>query len=564
MKIRNILTIVLLTFSDCLLAISIGDSSVNVSNTFGTKVEPLSSGIYNISWNKQTYYNLDRLCRIWGVVKYFHPAVAKGEFDMDQELLNVMPKVVSSGKDCNAVLTEWVRHFGGMTSSSLLYILGEIKSTERVFPSYYITCDGFIGNPVFNNEKIYLCMDPKDDGIRMLALFRYWNMINYFYPYKHLLKDWDGVLHRYLPIFAKAKTRHDYQGAIMRICSEIKDSHGVVIDNKEAIEKNTYNMPIYTYFGSRSASPSLVFISDTLVVKDINPLVEEKTDSKVRSYPLRRGDIILRIDGRRVDDIIAERMPYMSASNYEVGLRDMSVTMLCTNDSIIKVKYQRGKRRNTVILPTYNFKDINPFAIYSKKDTCFKMIGDIAYINPGTWKNSYLTQIWPQLKCSKGLIIDLREYPSDYIVYTLGSKLYPEAVQFVKIRMMDIEHPGKYIDAKSMNIKGDSDYYRGNIVILNNEDSKSQSEFTTMALRKAPHAIVMGTHTAGADGNVSEIFLPGGIATYISGIEVLYPDGSQTQQIGLQPDIEVKPTVESVAKGEDYLLQQAINYLCNK
>jgi len=42
-------------------------------------------------------------------------------------------------------------------------------------------------------------------------------------------------------------------------------------------------------------------------------------------------------------------------------------------------------------------------------------------------------------------------------------------------------------------------------VILVDERTQSQAEYTTMALRTAPGAIVMGSQTAGADGNVSLI-----------------------------------------------------------
>ena len=77
-----------------------------------------------------------------------------------------------------------------------------------------------------------------------------------------------------------------------------------------------------------------------------------------------------------------------------------------------------------------------------------------------------------------------------------------------------------------------------------------------MALRVAPGATVIGSTTAGADGNVSEIILPGGIRTMISGIGVYYPDGKETQRVGIIPDIVVKPTRE-LLQGRDELLEKA-------
>jgi C-terminal processing protease CtpA/Prc len=82
-----------------------------------------------------------------------------------------------------------------------------------------------------------------------------------------------------------------------------------------------------------------------------------------------------------------------------------------------------------------------------------------------------------------------------------------------------------------------------------------------MAYRTAPNATVIGSTTAGADGNVSSIRLPGGISTMISGIGVYYPDGRETQRIGIVPDIEVKPTIEGIKNGKDEVLEKAIEFI---
>jgi C-terminal processing protease CtpA/Prc len=72
-----------------------------------------------------------------------------------------------------------------------------------------------------------------------------------------------------------------------------------------------------------------------------------------------------------------------------------------------------------------------------------------------------------------------------------------------------------------------------------------------LPFRADPGAIVIGSTTAGADGNVSPIPLPGGLRTLISGIGVFYPDKTPTQQVGIIPNIEVKPTIEGIRAGRD-------------
>jgi len=79
-----------------------------------------------------------------------------------------------------------------------------------------------------------------------------------------------------------------------------------------------------------------------------------------------------------------------------------------------------------------------------------------------------------------------------------------------------------------------------------------------MAFRARPGAVVVGSTTAGADGNVSAIPLPGGLYTMISGIGVFYPDQRPTQRIGIVPDVSVRPTIAAIRARRDEVLEAAI------
>jgi C-terminal processing protease CtpA/Prc len=84
-----------------------------------------------------------------------------------------------------------------------------------------------------------------------------------------------------------------------------------------------------------------------------------------------------------------------------------------------------------------------------------------------------------------------------------------------------------------------------------------------MAFKAVNNSKIVGSTTAGADGNVSEIFLPGGLRTLISGIGIYYPDGTETQRIGIVPDVVVKPTIEGIKKNRDEVLEKAIELINN-
>lgn len=91
------------------------------------------------------------------------------------------------------------------------------------------------------------------------------------------------------------------------------------------------------------------------------------------------------------------------------------------------------------------------------------------------------------------------------------------------------------------------------------EVSQSQAEYTAMAFRTASGAIVAGSTTAGADGNVSQIPLFFGMPALISGIGVFYPDRTPTQRVGIVPDVEVHPTIAGIREGRDEVLEAGVS-----
>ena len=85
-----------------------------------------------------------------------------------------------------------------------------------------------------------------------------------------------------------------------------------------------------------------------------------------------------------------------------------------------------------------------------------------------------------------------------------------------------------------------------------------------MAWRLAPQARVFGSPSAGADGDVVFVPLPGGVRTRFSGIGVYNPDKSETQRVGILPDVVVRPTIEGMQHGRDEVLEAALEWLSSE
>jgi hypothetical protein len=155
-------------------------------------------------------------------------------------------------------------------------------------------------------------MNYEDVGYRLLALFRYWNMIQYYFPYKNLIeKDWKDVLGEFIPILAVASNEIDYKIALVKLIGEIHDSHAQYYGPDTTLTH---------YFGSNRVPVKLAFVKKKLIVTGYF-----HDDFKM---PLKIGDIILSVDEKTISEILNERLPLTPASNYTTKLRNLSGKIL--------------------------------------------------------------------------------------------------------------------------------------------------------------------------------------------------------------------------------------------
>jgi hypothetical protein len=130
--------------------------------------------------------HLEVLCKVWGFLKYYHPAVASGNYNWDYELFRMVPKVLNSKDqaDRNAILNKWCRGLEGFEKviadapkqkikiqpdllwidqktlgRDLTSILNDIRVAKRSGEHFYIALAQGVGNPIFKNEKAYYSMN---------------------------------------------------------------------------------------------------------------------------------------------------------------------------------------------------------------------------------------------------------------------------------------------------------------------------------------------------------------------------------------------------------------------
>lgn len=557
---QNLLPYLLYTFF-CLTGISNPQSEVK---------DPAHE--QNLSKSLTTIEKLSATAKVWGFLKYYHPQVAKGQYNWDEQLFTVLEKVkkTETPQEFSEVLSQWVENLGEVKECTkclsvnqeelflknfdLSWIDSEIFTKDlsrklrfieknRVQGSQYYISTSPAGNVIVQNEPQYENFTWEEKELRLLSLFRYWNQVEYFFPYKYQMdQSWDKTLEKLLPLFLNAQNEQEYHMAMLQLTATLDDSHGWLITD--------FTNQHYGYFW---APVKLKMIDGKVVV------AEMYDKSKAEKDDWQMGDILKAVAGVLVSELIAEDMKYMSGSNLSAMYRNIEISLLNGSTTSVEIEILRDGKLQKKDVSRYLKSKFNK---EKREDPKWKIIdGNIGYVNLGILENNDVAQMMKELKTTKAIIFDIRNYPKGTL-YTIANEINTESKPFVKFTLPNLEYPGQFTWTEAYNAgKKNHNAYVGKVVLLINENTQSHAEFTAMALQTAPDVTIIGSQTAGADGNVSDISFLGKFKTYMSGIGVFYPDGRETQRIGIVPDIKVKPTLKGIKEGKDEVLEKALEVI---
>jgi hypothetical protein len=519
--------------------------------------------------------NLVKLGRVWGFLKYHHPRVLAGQLHWDYELFRVLPTILKAPDRAaaNAAMLHWITGLGAVEHCQTCTKLHEIDlhlrpdvswledetmlgvdlsqsllSIYRNRPGggqqFYLTLGNGAHNPSFQHELAYPGIKFPDAGFQLLALYRFWNIIEYWSPYRDVLgEDWPGVLAEFVPRIALAKSSDEYKLELMALIVRAHDTHANLWSSLDVrpptgqcelpvIVRFVENQAVVTGYASAEAS------------KDSGLLI---------------GDVITAIDGVPVKKLVDSWKPYYAASNEAAVFRDMARFMTRGNCGEASTQVSRGGEDVAVKSKRLAITGSRVGLTHDLPGETFRLLSkDVAYLKLSSVKAADAAHYIDGAAGTKGLVIDIRNYPSEFVVFALGALLVGNETPFARFTNGDLSTPGAFHWMPPISLKPEKPHYNGRVVILVDEVSLSQAEYTTMAFRASPGALVVGSTTAGADGNVSPFALPGGLSTMISGIGVFYPDKKPTQRIGILPDVEVRPTIAGIRSGRDEVLEEAL------
>jgi len=520
--------------------------------------------------------NLATLGKVWGFLKYHHPKITAGERHWDYDLFRVLPAIVeaSDRASANAALVRWIDSLGPVAACNpcaklddnltfgpdldwikheqvlgvdLSRRLRTIYENRRPGAQFYLSIDPEVGNPVFKHELGYEQVKLPDAGFQLLGLYRFWNSFEYWSPYRDIVgEDWNRVLLESIPRIALAKSTEDYERELMAMVAKAHDGHANLWSAISA------RPPV----GPCALPVSVRFIENQPVVSALPGSAPDNASQ------FKVGDVITELDGIPVSKLIDQWKPYYATSNEAARMRDITRYMTRGTCGDVKVGIHRDKTDLT-LTATRVASSTNDLQMmtHDLPGPTFRLLSkDVAYLKLSSVKAADVPHYLHDAEGTRGLIIDIRNYPSEFMVYALGSHLVDAKTDFSTFNGGDLSNPGAFHWLDTESVPPEKPRYAGKVVAIVDETSMSQAEYTAMAFRAA-HAIIVGSTTSGADGNVSPFLLPGAIHTMISGIGVFYPDKKPTQRIGIRPDVEVRPTVAGIRAGRDEVLEQAVRQI---
>jgi Peptidase family S41 len=360
-----------------------------------------------------------------------------------------------------------------------------------------------------------------------------WSVFQHFYPYwSEASVDWNGRLLPRLTEAAAALTREAQHDALRGLVADARDGHGRVGDSLDKTERG--ELPV-----------RLAVVEGRLLVVSTGVPSEAPV-----------GAVIKSIDGLPAADWLAQAMRLVSGTMQWRRVAAIRGLGSGARGATVKVVVDDGQRPRETTLR------------YGEAPPEPKRPREIAELEAGLWyvdltrvKMADLTPKLQALASARGVVFDLRGYPGDAGAGILPHLLAaPESDRWMHVAKI----VGPFYQTAGWqdfgwDITPASPRITGKVVFLTDGGAISYAESVMGYVADAKLGTIVGSTTAGTNGNVATFMTPGGFNVALTGMRVTRHDGrSPFHLVGVVPDIAVAPTIAGLRAGGDEVLERAI------
>lgn len=377
-----------------------------------------------------------------------------------------------------------------------------------------------------------------DRATRLADVALSWNILQHFYPYFDVVNtDWSRSLTEALTAAATDKDEIAFLKTLQRMVAALHDGHGGVYHRSEVV---AHAAPVL--FG---------WVEERLVITQVGAQ---------GANGLQAGDVVLKVDGKDAAEALAEEEALISGATPQ-WRRYVSVNKLRmgAKDSELKLEVQSGAATpRTIVLrrdaESQTLKEKRPPQVSEIKPGIF-------YVDLDRIKDEEFQAVLPKLEQAQGVIFDLRGYPrvSPLMISHLIDKPVESARWLVPIiTVPDQKKPLGYDEGGRWTLSPIAPRIKGKVAFITDGRAISYAESVLGIIEAYKLAAIVGEPTAGTNGNVNPLFLPGNYTLSWTGMKVLKHDGSKHHGVGIQPTVPVSRTLAGVAAERDEQLERAI------
>lgn len=373
-----------------------------------------------------------------------------------------------------------------------------------------------------------------DRSTRIAATIVGWDVLDQFYPYwDEVGVDWDARFADQLQRAATAQDDSAFRDALNQMMHELRDGHARVV----------YTSP------RRSIMP-VVFnrIGDAIVIGWAGEGID-----------LPPGSQVITIDGESVEERLARSMDSFSGSSHFRELRALDDLAYGPADSIatLTITSPAGENR-TVTIPRVPLS-LETYPRMPRPDAISDVGAGLLYVDLTHADDAQLVAAADRLAAARGIVCDLRGRPAGtfFILSHLTDQTIRSARFDIPVRQLP-DQVGVHYSETGWWLAPQSPRLTDNVVFLTGASAASYPESIIGTVKANGLGTIVGSATAGANGNVAVMDLPGGYRLFFTGMKVTNRDGSAHHNIGVLPDVAVQPTLDGVRAGRDEVLAAGV------
>ena len=394
------------------------------------------------------------------------------------------------------------------------------------------------------------------DDAKIAGLSTVWSEARFNFAFFDRLPDldWHQTYLDFLPKVRASASTEDYYRMLTRFVALLKDGHTNIYPPAPLRD---------VFYGGPGLHTQLV--ENAVVVTEID-------DPALLAQRWRVGDVLLKISGEDIRSY-AEReiAPYQSSSTpQDLQVRTFDYALLSGHAGSqfqLTVRNAEGKNEERV-LTRLTLEDQSKL---KKVSASFKMRTDrIAVLTIDEFDDTEGTKAllanMALVNSSKGLIIDVRANGGGSTPVDLLQVLTREPIRGPMMRTRSYVAadrargvlPG-WTDIAPFEVPADpAQHVDVPVAVLTSARTFSAAEDFVAAFNAMHRGITVGEATAGSTGQPMFFQLPGGGSARVCTRNDRASDGTVFEGVGLRPNISASPTIESIRRRRDIVLERAV------